>query len=92
MRTDRGGKRRHVTPDDKPKLHVRARARRNRVHRTLRIARLEGQDFKRIPAEYAFGRRQPRLAPIGIDRRTAGLTGRDVSERARNGRGNGRRS
>ena len=90
MRADRGRERRPIASDDEPKLHVRARARWNRVHRMFRIARLEGQHFERIPGKYAFGRRQPRLAPIDIDRRAAGLPGLDVSEGARDGRGEAR--
>ena len=75
MRTKRGRKRRHVAADDKAELKMRARARRNRVHRMLRIAGLERKHFEAVPPEHTLGGRQSRFSPIDVDRRTAGFAG-----------------
>ena len=71
-----------VAAGDEANLQVSARARRNRVDRTVGIARAKREHFERVPAEDALGRRQIRLAPVGVDRGPVRLAGLDVGERA----------
>ena len=81
-----------IAAHDEAKLQVRRRARRNRVHRDARIAGDEREHLERVPREHALGRREARLAPARVDRRTAGLAGLDVGERRAHRRGDRRRA
>ena len=77
---------RGIDTDDVAQLAVRARARRDRVHRPVRIAADEGEDLEARPAEDALGGRETRLAPVGVDRRPVGPGVHPRSRRARRAR------
>src|SRR5258706_15984955 len=74
--------------DHEPKLAIRYRARRNRVHRAIGIAAGEREHLEAAPAEDALGRREAGLAPIGLDRGTvlAAIDHEILQRRAHRGR------
>src|SRR5688572_569475 len=61
-----------VDADHVAQLAGRARARRDRVHRTLGVAGDEGEHLEAAPAEDALGRRQAGFAPVRVDARALG--------------------
>ena len=82
MRAHGRNERAPVAAGDEANLQMRGGARRNRVDRTVGIAGAKREHFERVPAEDALGRRQSRLAPVGVDRGAVRLAGLDVGERA----------
>ena len=73
-----------VGADDEAQLQRGLRVRRDGVDREVGVAGAHRQHFQRVPGEHALDRRQPGLAPVGVDRRVvrtaAGLqTGQRVA-------------
>ncbi len=78
---------------DEAQLAVRKGGRRNRVDRVVRVARLEGEHFKAVPAEDSFRGREARFAPVIVDGGVArATTDGDIGQRPPHRLGNRRRT
>src|SRR4029434_2306646 len=68
MRADRRSEGPPIAAGDESHLQMRARTRRDRVDRTLRIPRTKREHLERVPSEHPLGRRKTGFAPVGVDR------------------------